>query len=126
MGGQQEQKGTDQMGKFVFLRRAVLAALLGTASLVTADVAHAYDRTVDLINRTNRDIVHFYASNVGENNWQEDILGEDVLPAHSRTTVDLYDGTGYCRFDFKTVFSNGATIVRSGLNVCEVSTYTLY
>jgi len=107
-----------------FWRLVVTASVL---SLMTADLASAdsYDRRIILINQSDSTIAEFHASNVGTNSWQEDILGDSVVPPGSSVPINLDDGSGYCLFDFKTVTRDGATIIRRGINVCNTTTYTI-
>src|SRR4051794_40087826 len=77
-------------------RRAVLIAASLTALI--AGPALAEDRRVKIINETDHTIVQFYASNVGENDWEEDILGTDMLRPGASVTVNVDDGTGYCKY----------------------------
>jgi hypothetical protein len=37
----------------------------------------------------------------------------------------MNDETGYCRFDFKSMFDDGDEVIRRDINVCEISTYTI-
>ncbi len=101
---------------------ALTTAVTGTALVGTT---HAWDRHVTLTNRSHQVITEFYASNVGRSSWEEDILGTSVVPPGRSIRINLSDGTGICRFDFKTVIRTGAVIVRRGIDVCEISTYTI-
>lgn len=101
-------------------RFAILAA--GLSALV-AGPALAEDRRVKIINETEHTIVQFYASNVGQNDWEEDILGQDMLESGDSVVINIDDGSGYCKYDFKAVFSDGDVLVRHGIDVCEVSVY---
>jgi hypothetical protein len=93
--------------------------------LSNVDAAMAYDRHIVLQNNSGEAIVEFHASNVGTHFWQEDILGSDILLPGSAARIDLDDGTGYCRFDFKTVMENGQEIVRHNVDVCALERYTV-
>ena len=95
----------------------VLAASLATPSL-------ALDRRVTIINNTGFTITNFYGSNKGTNSWEEDILGQSTLPSGSQVTINFNDGSGYCKFDFKAVFSDGDVLVREDVNICEIATFT--
>lgn len=106
------------------MNRILGAALL--ASLTIAGLAlpaAASDRRVRIINETGFTIVAFYGSNTGSDSWEEDILGADVLPAGDSVVIDFDDGTGYCMFDFRAIFSDGDELVRNGVNVCEVGSF---
>jgi hypothetical protein len=102
-----------------------IARIWAAAALVAclAAPAAALDRWVVIINETSFDIVEFYGSNTGTNDWEEDILGSDILPAGSSVRINFDDGTGYCVFDFRAVFDDGDVLVRRGINVCEIGTY---
>jgi hypothetical protein len=102
------------------------AAALGCLFLVSAtfSTASAYNRKVTIQNKTRVPIVEFYASNTGTNNWQEDILGRDMLMPGQSVNINIDDGTGYCRYDFRAVFQDGDVLEEGGVNVCEVGTYT--
>jgi hypothetical protein len=102
-------------------------------SIVTATVAfiglasapaNAQDRHVEVINETQHTIVQFFASNVDRGTWEEDILGTDVLPVGSSVKINVDDGSGACLYDFKAVFEDGEELVRNGIDVCSIGTYT--
>jgi hypothetical protein len=61
---------------------------------------------------------------VGTNDWEEGIFGVDVLPSGERVTIDIDDGSGACRFDFRAVFADGDEAVKGNVNVCGVSSAT--
>ncbi|HEY5072226.1 MAG TPA: hypothetical protein VII63_09355 [Caulobacteraceae bacterium] len=81
------------------------------------------NRHVKIINETSHTMVHFYASNVNTESWEEDILGRDVLRVGGDVVINIDDGTGHCLFDFKAVFDDGDALVRRNVNVCRVTTY---
>jgi hypothetical protein len=105
-------------------RRWLLAAGAVVALAATAGHASALDRRVNIVNNTGYTIVEFYASSVGQNSWQEDILGRDVLPSGSSVTINIDDGTGYCKYDFRAKFEDGDIVEKQGVNVCEIGTFT--
>jgi len=105
--------------------RPLLVALLGLVAV--SSVAHAdFNRRIRLINDTNRSIVEFHASNVGTNSWEEDILGRNVLAPGNEVTINLNDGSGYCKFDFLTVMRGGQQVVKRNVNICEIESYRIY
>lgn len=99
---------------------AAAAILVGAAA-----PAFAYDRHVTIVNKTGYTIVEFYASSVGQKTWEEDILDGDTVEPGGKVRVNIDDGTGYCKYDLKVVFEDGDEVVRRGLNVCEVGTFTI-
>ena len=94
-------------------------ALIGLA----AAPANAQDRHVQVVNETTHGIVQFFASNVERPNWEEDILGESVLPVGESANINIDDGTGACSFDFKAEFTNGQSLIRNNVNVCQIADY---
>ena len=99
--------------------------LLATTLLVACTEANAEDRRVKLINESSQTIVEFHASNVGRSGFEEDILGKRTVGPGQSITINLDDGSGYCKFDFLTVMRNGQKIVKRNVNICEVSTYRI-
>src|SRR5215217_604420 len=98
------------------------AALLALAiSTLCATGAFAADRRVLINNYTSYDMVEFYASNKGTNSWENDILGRSILPAGNSVVINIDDGSGYCKYDFRAVFEDGDELVRYDNNVCEMT-----
>lgn len=109
------------MGKFTLgLAVAGALALTSTASLAQ------YDRRVLIVNGTSQTMMYFYASHVDAPTWEEDILGNSVLPSGNQVVINIDDGSGYCRYDVKAVFADGSEAIEPGLNVCEVGRFTFY
>lgn len=103
-----------------FLTAAAAAVALGTMGFQSND---GNDRRVNIINVTGVTMTHFWASNSGEDDWQEDILGEDVLRNGASVRINIDDGTGACIYDFKARFADGDELERYRINVCQVSEY---
>ena len=105
--------------------RSIMVSLLAFCS-IGISAAHAQDRRVLLSNESSYTLVKFYASNVGTNEWEEDILHRGVLASGYYIDVNVDDGTGYCHFDFKAVFSNGEEVIRHNVDVCSTLSWTIY
>lgn len=104
--------------------QSIAALSIATALFaLTNSAAMALDRRVQINNNTSYTIVEFYASNTGTTDWQEDILGSDVLPSGSSVMINIDDGSGYCKYDFLAVFDDGEQLVSADNNVCELSTF---
>jgi hypothetical protein len=89
-----------------------------------AGAAHAADRHVEIVNQTGMTLTKFYASNTGTRSWEEDILGRDTLADGETVMININDGTGVCKFDFKAVFENGQSLEKGNIDVCSVSSFT--
>lgn len=108
-----------------FARRAVLAAAISAVAFGTMGFQSndGQDRRVTIINATGVTMTHFYASNSGRNDWEEDILGQDVLRAGARIRINIDDGSGACIYDFKALFADGDELIRYRINVCQITEY---
>jgi hypothetical protein len=108
------------------MNRILAAALVaGAMGLATITSAAALDRRIKIINSTGQTLTNIYASNVGEEDWQEDMLGSGSLGAGDSVIANLNDGSGYCKFDLKAVFEDGQSVVRRRVNICEVEQWEI-
>ena len=107
------------------LKKLTISIMVAVVALIGLAVAPAYaqDRNVLIINETRHTIVEFYASNISRDIWEEDILGEDVLPVGQSVNITIDDGTEACLYDFKAVFDDGEELVRNRIDVCTIGTY---
>lgn len=103
---------------------AALALSAVTACSTTTVTTTSANRNVQIVNNTGFTMTNFYGSNAGANSWQEDILGVDVLPSGSSVSINFDDGTGFCTFDFKAVFSDGDSVIQPNVDVCTIGTFT--
>ena len=106
----------------------IIAALVVTGFLAVSasTAASAANRHVDIVNDTGKTMSEFYASATGTDDWEEDILGEDTLDNGGVFDIDIDDGTGACKFDFKAVFTDGTSHVRRAVDVCKISSFTYH
>ena len=104
------------------LKGAAAGLLAGLAALAPGG-AEALDRRVRIVNDSHHDIIRFFATNVSVRDWQDSLLGNDVLAPGKSMVLNFEDGSGYCRFRFRAVFDDGVSLERPSINVCEVGTY---
>lgn len=107
----------------------ILLALAGL-TLAACDTGSStsgggYNRNIQVVNNSPLTVTNFYGSNAGSDSWEEDILGSQVLPSGSSVNVNMDDGSGYCTFDFKAVFSDGTSATEYGIDVCATSQVTI-
>ncbi|HZH09175.1 MAG TPA: hypothetical protein VEZ24_02260 [Microvirga sp.] len=106
-----------------------MITMLAAASLLAMGVlgtASAANRHVDIVNDTGRTMEEFYASATNTDDWEEDILGKDTLAHGEVFDVDIDDGSGACKFDFKAVFTDGTSHVMRAVDVCTISRFTYH
>ena len=85
--------------------------------------ALADDVTFTLSNMSSADLIEFYASPVGNDNWEENILGGGVLSAGASGEVTINGAQG-CDYDLRMVFADG-DVVEDSSNICDTATYTI-
>ena len=99
-----------------------LAAL---ALVATSMPAFAEDLTFVLNNASSFDIAGFYTSPANVEDWQEDVLGEDIMAAGTSANVTIADGSDQCVYDMKFVFEDESEFVREDVDLCSLGEYTL-
>src|SRR5690554_6834032 len=76
-------------GVLILLNFAFKSGVAVAICAALALPAVAADRTVEIVNKTGYAITEFYGSNNGTTDWQEDILGADVLPHNSSVSINF-------------------------------------
>lgn len=102
--------------------RAIATTLLALPLVaITAKSALAEEMRFTLNNATSHTLVEFYASPSNVDNWEEDILGSDVLPAGESATVTIADSRSECEYDIKGVFDDGESVEHFQVNLCNLN-----
>jgi hypothetical protein len=110
--------------EILMLAKAIGALALGSVLLLAATGgASALNRHVRIHNDSSATIEKFYASNVGTTDYEEDILGSDVINAGDTWNINIDDGTGYCKYDFLAIFDDGSRAKKENVNVCAVADF---
>lgn len=116
-----------------FHRGLVAAALSLPIIFSGIESALAEPATFTLINGTNRPLLRFHASPPQVNDWEEDILGLDVLEPGESIEINMEDGRPDCLYDFKGTLGPSADgsvgegeLIESNVNVCDGGTYTYF
>lgn len=104
--------------------RLKLATFAAAAFICMSATAHAEDLVFMLDNQSSYVISEFYASPVDVEDWEQDILGEDVLDAGSAARVTIADGREQCDYDLLIVFEDGDS-TEDTTNLCETGSYTV-
>ena len=104
-----------------FKPMALCAAL---AFGLSAQSALAQDMEYLLINSTSMTLVEFYTSPTDVDSWEEDLLGDYVLPAGAEGTVVIADGRTQCDYDLLFVFEDGSEFTDT-VDICELNSYEL-
>lgn len=109
------------LGPFAtLLTLAIVLALLAPATAL----AGAQDFT--LVNRTGLRIVELYISTSETDEWEEDVLGVDVLEDGASVNIHFSAKEQAKHWDLKIVDSDGDEVVWTNLNLLEISKVTLH
>ncbi|WP_366653884.1 hypothetical protein [Fodinicurvata sp. EGI_FJ10296] len=103
------------------LRSALVALSLGFA----ATPAFAQDLVFTLSNDSAADLYYFYASPTDVANWEDDILGDDILYSGESAQVTIADGRSQCDYDLRMEFGDG-DVLEDTVDLCELGSYTIY
>jgi len=104
-------------------RRAAFAlgllAVAGTPAL-------AGEQDFSLINATGYDISEFYVAPSESADWQEDVLGQDVLVDGQQANISFSRDTDTCAWDLKVVYSDDNSSAEwRGVDLCTLSVVTI-
>lgn len=83
------------------------------------------DRRVAVANVGNVNLESVFATSCSSRNWGRDMLGTKMIGAGQRLTFNFDDGSGSCCFDLRANFQNGVQRTNMGVNVCDVSQWTV-
>lgn len=111
-----------------FLGAQMKLVVGGAAALLLAilpGVAVAEDLVFTLTNSSSWAVKSFYTSPADVESWEEDIFGENYLPAGNYVSVTIGDGREQCVYDMKFVLEDDSEFIESGVDLCELGEYTL-
>jgi hypothetical protein len=108
-------------------RRVGLAvSALGMVAIVGTSAAQAADQDFALVNATGYDISELYVAPSKTADWQEDVLGQDVLVNGQQVNVTFSRSSDTCHWDLKVVYADDdSTAEWLGVNLCELSAVTI-
>ena len=105
-----------------FASKKFASSVFGLAiasSLFSAAPVHADQRNFSMVNDSSDVISELYVSRIGTSDWEEDILGVDVLAPGASTNVTFSKGVeGRCRYDVKVVVPGQGDAFLSNVDLC--------
>jgi len=105
-------------------RNLGFATLVLGLLLLIAPVARAGTQDFTLVNASGVDIYSLFISETGNDNWEEDILGVDVLLDGERLQIEFAGHTA-CLWDMMVTDEEDEALVWQALNLCESSVVVL-
>jgi hypothetical protein len=106
------------------MRLTFLASAAVAAAFLVAP-AYGQDLVFMLDNQSSGAVQEFYASPVGVDNWEEDILGTDILAAGEASRITIADARDVCEYDLKIVFDDATELEERNINLCDTGSYTV-
>ena len=111
----------------LFSKTKLIVTLSVLAMIVTATaVARSGKQDFVLHNETGVEIHELYVSPTTTDDWEEDVLGVDTLPAGESVKITFEDREHRAKWDLKVVDSKGNSIEWENLNLIEISDVTLH
>ena len=101
-----------------------VAVMLAASAAMSAAPGGKQDFT--LINKTCLVIDEFYVSPTTTNDWEEDVLGVDVLPNNQSVHISFDRSETSCDWDFKIVDEDGKAVVWADIDLCKAEEITLF
>ena len=79
------------------------------------------DQTFVLRNNTGQTIMRVFVSPVTSNNWEEDVLGRNVLPDRETLRVNFNRSEDECNWDIKVDLADGSSREQRNMNLCRLA-----
>ncbi len=81
------------------------------------------DHVVRFTNGAKTAITAIYVAPSGSKDMSDDLLGKQTANAGKTVTLKIRDPQGGCVFDIQLLMTNGDTVDRKGVNVCQSTEY---
>lgn len=103
----------------------LFATTLCAASLLAAVAFAEGKQDFDLVNATGYDIKEVYVAPASSTDWENDVMGSDILENQHLVHVSFSPKTQSCKWDMKVTYTDGDTAEWYGVNLCSISKVTL-
>lgn len=103
------------------MKNAVIVAVM-----LAAVAAFSGDQDFTLVNETGLTINEIYCSPTTTKDWEEDVLGVDVLANGEEVEISFSRDEDACDWDLMIVDEDGDKIYWTDFDLCEAMTITLY
>ncbi len=104
---------------------ATLSAAVLLSALALAPAAWAGTQDFTLVNQTGDDVFSLFISETKNDDWEEDVLGEDTLPDGDRVDI-TFSGHASCLWDMMVTDSEDNELTFEGIDLCKTSVVVLH
>ena len=111
-----------------YLKPAIVASCLAVVALASITLqATQQRRNLDftLVNKTGLVIMEVYLSPTTTDDWEEDVLGADVLEDGGKVDIKFGSSETECNWDLKIVDEDDDDVEWTKLNLCTANEITL-
>lgn len=106
--------------------KALVTAILLSMPLFSAAAFAQGKQDFTLVNKTGYDISEVYVSASKADDWEEDVMGRDVLSDGESVDISFSRGDKSCKWDLKVVYADDdSTAEWQGFDLCKVSKITI-
>lgn len=102
-----------------------MSALVAVGLVAMPVASLAEDLTFVLTNGSSYAVKSFFTSPADIGNWEEDVFGDNYLPAGNQVNVTVGDGREQCVYDMKFILEDDSEFFERGIDLCELGEYTL-
>lgn len=107
------------------MRTPLLAGLFVVALAMPAIAADA-KQDFTLINKTGYELNSVFVSPSNSEDWDEDVLGKDVLEDGGTADIEFHRSENTCKWDLKVVYTvDSSSAVWHEIDLCSVSKITI-
>jgi hypothetical protein len=106
--------------------KVAFAAAAASASLISATALAQGRQDFTLTNRTGYSISEVYVAPSSSEEWEEDVMGRDVLNNGETVEISFPPRERTCIYDIAVVFDDGGEADWRKFNLCEISRVTLF
>lgn len=101
-------------------RIAILTMILFVSMAGSIGAANAGIQDFYVRNNSKHHIWYIYVSPSYSNEWEEDVLGSDVLPPNTELSIEMTGYGNHCDFDVKVEDENGYSQEYFDVDLCSV------
>lgn len=113
------------MGDYYSMKKLALILTVMFVLALSCNIAFAGAQDFTLINNAKYNIVKVYVSPSVSNDWQEDVLGDEVLMIGERVNITFDRSETDAMWDIRVVDENEKTHTWKNINLKKISTVTL-
>jgi hypothetical protein len=107
------------------MKRVMVACVLAVFATISASATARPNLDFKLINKTGLTIDQVYVSPSDDDEWGEDVLGQDVLGNGESVDIEFSRKETKCKWDLKVVDSDKDEIEWTEIDLCKAEEITL-